>query len=71
MSNQVRTFFTACGAAPWSVFRGRSDRGVTALEYVGIAIVAAVVVGAIFTVVNNADIQAVMQNAVNNILSAG
>lgn len=49
----------------------RKERGATALEYVGMIIVAAIIVGAIVSVINADLISGAVQTAVNTILGSG
>ncbi|WEV77347.1 hypothetical protein O9K63_12195 [Janibacter cremeus] len=44
------------------------ERGASALEYVGMLIVAAIIVGAVITVIDGADVQGAVTEAVNEIL---
>ncbi|WP_338749335.1 hypothetical protein [Janibacter alittae] len=44
------------------------ERGASALEYVGMLIVAAIIVGAVITVINDADVAGAVTDSVNEIL---
>lgn len=49
----------------------RRDRGASALEYVGMVIVAAIVVGAVIAAIKEADLQSKLTDAINKILNNG
>lgn len=46
-----------------------SDRGASALEYVGLVLIAALILGALWAVFNALGLQTKIQNAVNQILT--
>jgi hypothetical protein len=48
---------------------GNNEKGASALEYVGMVIVAAIIVGAIIEVITNADVKGALEAAIKTILN--
>lgn len=48
-----------------------TDRGASALEYVGLVVIAAFVIGILYTVFQNAGLKDVITNKINAILNTG
>lgn len=71
--NTMTAMMTAQMTTVMHVLTGRlkEERGATALEYVGMILVAAIVVGAVFTAINGVDVAGKVSTAVNEILGGG